>query len=111
VDNKLSFSTLTLVNGSALKYEHINSQSGDLIDYFYLLKGDDYLPTSEPNKPPTGTNPLVWITLGSLFAIILIALLLSKPVQKRLFSRRTRVDLKIGMLNNKGNKETEILEF
>lgn len=107
VDNKISYSTLTLVNGSALKYEHINSETGDLMDYFYLLKGDDYLPTPKPSEPTKPSSPWLWIVLGGLVAVVVL-LFLAKRYGKKLFSRRTRVDLRIAMMKG---KETEILEF
>jgi predicted MPP superfamily phosphohydrolase len=41
-DSTLSYSTVTLVNSSSLKYEHWNSKTGELMDYFYLMKGAEF---------------------------------------------------------------------
>jgi len=65
IDSTLSFSTITIVNSSALKYEHINSQNGKVIDYFFILKGDEYI-------RPFYKTPTFWILAGLLVGLIVL---------------------------------------
>jgi len=52
INSTLSYSTVALVNSSSLKYEHWNSKTGELMDYFYLMKGEEF------NSLPL--VPVVW---------------------------------------------------
>jgi len=80
VDSTLSFSTITIVNSTALKYEHINSQNGHVMDYFYVLKGDEY---PYAVKKPTITSPTYWIIGALAGMIVIVAIYLKRRSDKR----------------------------
>jgi len=96
IDSTLSYTTVTLVNGSSLKYEHFDSNTGNLMDYFYLNKGEEYtafdlVPVILNNKGNNNnrgngdnepaieikvegkTNSVYWIIFGAFISVGLIA--------------------------------------
>jgi len=88
VNSHYGYSTLTIVNGSALKYEHIGSQNGTVIDYFYILKGDEY------RAPRSFYQSGGFLELlAALFGLIIVTrIYLSRRVKMR----------KIGLLSQDG---------
>jgi len=42
INETLGYTIVTVVNGSSIRYEHFASKTGELLDYFYLNKGDEY---------------------------------------------------------------------
>jgi len=105
-NTELGFSTITLVNNSAVKYEHISSKTGEVLDYFYFYKGDQY--HGIPIDPPGVTGkPIFWIVLVIVTSIaICLGLLISRRFNGRVD------ELTQSMIKNKEpRKETEIYEI
>jgi len=97
-DPTLSYSTLTIVNGSALKYEHINAMSERVMDAFYILKGDEFRALRPFYKTPT-----FWVLFGALTGLVVLVVVYLK--------RRANIR-KVGALNESMlDKDGKMLEF
>jgi len=104
-DVEVGFSTITLINDTAIKYEHINSNTGATIDYFYVLKGDEY--QGIPIEPPGTSNPIFWVILA---IVTIVAIVVGLKMSKRFNGRVS--DLRQSMVGDKTpRKETEIYEI
>lgn len=61
-----------MVNESALYYEHISSVDGSVIDYFYLMKGEEYPYLPEEATPFVPLyHPVFWIIV--MMVVLLLA--------------------------------------
>lgn len=65
---EIAYSTLEVVNKTCLHYKHIRSEDNKLIDYFYLMKGDEYPYYELPPAP--GKSKLGIYLVGALFVIV-----------------------------------------
>jgi len=50
IDTNFGYSTVKIVNDTSVYYEHINSETGAVIDHFYLYKGDEYRDPCQPDQ-------------------------------------------------------------
>lgn len=64
-NNSIAYSTLTVYNASTMYYAHIDSTTGNLIDFFYLQKGPLY---PYPQNNNTNGNSGTWWKVAIVIA-------------------------------------------